>query len=226
MSRIIFFGCSLTYGHGLPDCHIFPNNPKNKPSMLGWPVLVSNAMNKKCVNNSSPGASNKKIWNSIINFKFNSDDIVFIHWSFIERYAIIKKNTIIDIGTWSNHHDYYSKYYDNHDAELMSKLFINHANWFLEKKNLKVYNLVPKSKHLKILNLNEKIDYIPVYIAELSKRYPAALDDKHPGLECQSVYARQILDYLEVPNTITMYKPYNIFRRIQTFFSILFNLKN
>lgn len=106
----------------------------------------------------------------------------------------------------------------------MSKLFISHANWFLQKKNLNVYNLVPKSKHLKILNLTEKIDHIPVYIAELSKRYPTAMDGKHPGLECQSVYAKQILDYLKIPNTINIYKPYNIFRRIKIFFSILFGL--
>lgn len=45
MSRLIAFGCSHTYGHGLPDCFIPPHRPGTDPSKLSWPYPLGELLN-------------------------------------------------------------------------------------------------------------------------------------------------------------------------------------
>lgn len=214
MERLIAFGCSLTFGHGLPDCFTPPDHPGSKHSNLAWPSILAKYMNRKCINMSTPGSSNKRIWHNVINFDYQETDIVFILWSFTDRTAILHKTHISDIGHWVEG-TYYNDYYDQHDAEIMSSLFVNHANLFLKSKNIKVYNLVFSKNDLSILNFhNYKVDYIPVYISKLKEKYPKALDNRHPGLECQEVFSKKILDYLSIENNLPEHKKINLFRRI------------
>lgn len=220
MDRLITFGCSLTYGHGLPDCFIPPKNPGPEPSKMGWASTIAKYMNRECVNQSSPGASNKKIWNTIINFDFKETDIVFILWSHEERYSIIKKDTIVDIGIWTGHDSFYKDYYDENDAMLMSKLFVNHANMFVESKNIRVFNMVISPKRKDILTLGDMtMPHIPVYVGKFCKWYPYALDRSHPGIECNEVFSKKILDYLNLKNDLpnhTAHSPINRFLRYFT----------
>ena len=213
-NRLIAFGCSLTYGHGLPDCHEPPKQPGNTHSNMGWPSIISKYMDRECINMSSPGSSNKKIWNTITNFNFKSDDIVFIQWSYIERTAILKKDQIIDLGPWSEN-SYYETY-DTHDSTLMSKLFVSHSNMFLELKNIKVYNIVPGKNELTLLRFKDTlIDHIPVYLTRMRELYPLALDKRHPGVECQIMYSKEILKFLDISNDLHEYKPFNTFGKIK-----------
>ena len=89
MARLVAFGASYTYGDGLPDT--FPND--NKPSSLAWPGILADNLNLECVNMSSQGAGNKKIWHDILNFKFKPNDIVFILWAFPNRYTIFNSKS-------------------------------------------------------------------------------------------------------------------------------------
>ena len=73
--RVIAFGCSFTFGHGLPDCFNPPKNPGKAPSKYAWPSLVANELNVKCINKSLPGSSNKRIWHNIGKFKFKKTKI-------------------------------------------------------------------------------------------------------------------------------------------------------
>ncbi len=215
MERLIVFGCSLSYGHGLPDCFISPNLPGDKHSNLGWPSIVAKHLNRVCVNKSSPGSSNKRIWNEVINFEYQPNDLVIIQWSFIDRTAIIKANNIEDIGPWTNH-TFYKDMYDENDSLLMSKLFVNHSNMFLLSKNIKLYNIVPGKEELALLSFNDTTtDHIPVYISKLRILYPLALDNRHPGIECQEVYSKKILDYLNIPNNMPYHEPYSLYSRLK-----------
>lgn len=195
--RLISFGCSLTYGHGLKDCVIIDNKITCPPSQFAWPKLVADQFNINCVNMSYPGSSNKKIWKAILDFDFQDNDIVFIHWSFPDRTTIFKKTETIDIGPWDSNYDYYQKIYDDNDALLNSKLLVDHANLFLKTKNVKVYNLIPDEDIKSILKLANHVNtHIPVYIKSLSENYPKALDNLHPGEECHKAVAEEIYKYL------------------------------
>lgn len=198
MNRLITFGCSLTFGHGLVDCFVPPKHPGSLPSAMGWPNIVAQHTNKICINMSSPGASNKRIWYSIINFKYQLPDIVIVLWSYPERTSIFKEACIEDIGTWNNP-EYYNYMYDKIDSLIMSRLFINHANMFLQSKNIKVYNMVIAKEHTKMLTLGTTtISHMPTFIADLRELYPCAMDHCHPGIECHQSYSKAILKHLNV----------------------------
>ena len=62
MSRLITFGCSLTQGQALEENVSY--------SKLAWPYRLAEKMQLDCVNAGQNGASAKKIWFNILNFKF------------------------------------------------------------------------------------------------------------------------------------------------------------
>tara|TARA_B100001248_G_scaffold155090_1_gene116722 strand:+ start:45199 stop:45906 length:708 start_codon:yes stop_codon:yes gene_type:complete len=99
MDRLVAFGCSNTYGEGLPDCWIDENgNPSltkvgqhgPKPSKFAWPRLIADNLKRKCVNFAVPGASNKHILDIILHTKFVKGDIVVIMWSYFDRYCVFQ----------------------------------------------------------------------------------------------------------------------------------------
>ena len=61
-NKLITFGCSNTFGVGLPDC--WPNT--EFPSKLGWAQQLANGVSLPLTNLSRPGASNLGILNDII----------------------------------------------------------------------------------------------------------------------------------------------------------------
>ena len=201
MSRLIAFGCSLTFGHGLPDCHIPPRDPGYTPSKYSWPAVLSSLLDRECINLANPGSSNKRIWKTIIDFDYTPSDIVFILWSYPERSAILNKNDIQDIGPWmedtvSKH--YYESGYSKHDALVQSQLFISHANGFFKEKNITVYNLIVKKSFNHVFTLGgNTITHVPLYMCDdFRYYYPKALDIHHPGDECHRVFAESILTYI------------------------------
>lgn len=202
MKRLVAFGCSLTYGHGLADCHIDPHNPGPVASKLVWPEIVAKHLNRKCINMSTPGSSNKRIWHNIVNFKFKKDDIVIILWSYQERFSILKdKNLIEDIGNWvetDTAHLYYQHLYNEYDALMQTKLYVSHANFILRDASIPVYNLTIKKETNNIFKLpGQRIPHIPLYICDnYRNNYPKALDGRHPGVECNQAFAKDVLHYI------------------------------
>ena len=85
LSRLIAFGCSLTYGFGLPDCYVSDMQHGPNPSVHAWPALTATALKLDIVNKAISGASNLKILNEILNFDFNIEDTVIILWSFYQH---------------------------------------------------------------------------------------------------------------------------------------------
>lgn len=215
MNRLIALGCSVTYGHGLPDCFIPPSYPDIEPSKLSWPSIIARYMNRKCINLAACGSSNKKIWHTLLNFEFEQSDIVFILWTYLERSTVIKKDRLIDIGPWTDNQLYYKELYDEHDSEIMTKLFVSHANMILNAKGVTVYNLTLKNSNTNIFTLGDRvIEHIPIYINDMRELYPYALDNRHPGIECNEIYSKRILDFLKIENDLPNHIPLTRYKRL------------
>ena len=220
MSRLIVFGCSHTYGHGLPDCYRKPT-PSNsdsagpEPSKLGWPNHLAKLMNiNTVINQGKPGASNKEIWHRIINFALQRDDIVFILWSYTSRYCILyhpealtTKIEQISLGQLrpERRNDlsslYYKHFYSEYDADVDFSLRTDHTVRYLtsEKRrlglHLEFYNMVvePHEYHLAARNVKwNSAKFLDVDFTSLQKLHPRALDGSHAGEAANQQYAEQL----------------------------------
>lgn len=136
MSRLVLFGCSLTYGHGLPDC---PTTGDGPPSKMVWGELLGERMSLPVVNCSLPGASNQLILNRILNFEFEDEDRVIVFWSFFTRGLLYLKDEMCNIGPWQQT-DITKRYYELHDDNdlyMTSLHAIHYADCYL-KDNKKI----------------------------------------------------------------------------------------
>tara|TARA_B100001287_G_scaffold48173_1_gene37177 strand:- start:731 stop:1495 length:765 start_codon:yes stop_codon:yes gene_type:complete len=91
--RLAVFGCSFTYGHGLPDC-IGPDftGPGEQPSKMGWPNHLKTRLQFTGLDNMAvPGASNKMIADEIVNYEIKEPTVAVILWSNFERKTIFKE---------------------------------------------------------------------------------------------------------------------------------------
>ena len=159
-NRLVAFGCSHTYGHGLSDCYKHSNqfledyrHPGDSVSQHAWPSQLAKIMKIASVdNNGCPGASNKEIWKRIIDFKFKKDDIVFINWTHIERFCFFK-DTADDTGSCWNETNaihlgsdsklakwYFKNAYSDTDGLIDLFLRIDHARRYLDDIKVKHFH--------------------------------------------------------------------------------------
>jgi hypothetical protein len=214
MSRLVVFGCSLAYGVGLPDC--WPDT--SKPSKMSWTQLVADSMGRKLINKSVPGASNKLIWHTISNFKFDTDDVVIISWTYPNRYALLKTPWTVH----NLHHNYidsdpvslayYTELHSFYDSLVMSRLFVDHAHRLISEKHIPVYHLVVDTQFSFIM---DKIKKVPLYMAVYEDTYSLALDNDHLGVEGQVAFASDLMDYLGVKHTLTKTPPGGILYQLK-----------
>jgi len=206
VARLVAFGSSYTYGDGLTDT--FPKN--EKPSELAWPSILAAQLNLQCVNVSSQGAGNRKIWHDILNFKFESDDVVFILWAFPNRHTIFNSKedfkNLLPCGVVSSKEEvaFYRYIYTEYDSALSTKLYINHANQLILSKNIKLYHLLLNEDSIDLFELGgQQIEFVPLMFEESYKEvYPLSLDNLHPGEECHREFVRDILHWLNIVPTI------------------------
>ena len=163
--RLVAFGCSNTFGQSLPDVWDYEKNEgifNQGPSKYAWPQLLADKLNVECINNGIPGASNKEIWYNIVNAEFENDDIIIILWSHLNRYCLIQKNKIMQLGTWmvmdqlrrwcfsqkqrEQTKTFFKYFYNEYDMLLDFYLRTNHIQSFLQDK-------VELVKHLTIFKL-------------------------------------------------------------------------
>ena len=174
MSRLLCFGDSFTFGHGLSDA-AWQNETDavDEPSKLAYPSLLGRIMDLEVFNAGSPGASNKEIWDTILRTKFTRDDRVCIMWSHTHRTCKINEwplpvaddsfvweprtsgnyniNTIKALGNWMTEDktamSYYEHVYEEVDAELTTLLYANHIESYLRPRitNL-LHAVIPNSQ--------------------------------------------------------------------------------
>ena len=207
MSRLITFGCSMTYGHGLSDCFEKDNKPGNAPSKFAWPEHLGRYLEKDVVNKSKPGASNLEILYHILNFEFEQDDTVVILWSFPSRDLIFNEPTpeyafeYTPVGAWQDSvlSRAWLETHTDHDLLIRSWLNIHHAEQYLE--NIKIVNTSfvlkhdiygPQPAYLKFKNLNTGV----VAGGGTGRRNDLALDGVHPGPVAHQIMADRIFALL------------------------------
>ena len=200
MSRLIAFGCSYTYGHGLEDCVDEFMMPGPTASKLAWPQLLADKLNLECINEGVPGASNKQIWYKIINYNFQPNDLVFILWSTNERHCIFHNDyTVEQIGAWVESKPskmYYKHLFTRVDQTIDSNLRIEHCTYHLINKGIKHYNMLFKKE---IINNPINATILHTDFRTIKHNMPRAVDKLHPGKEAHEKFAQEI--YGEINET-------------------------
>jgi hypothetical protein len=196
MTRLVAFGCSYTRGTALDDvwnfeknCSIFP-----QPSKYAWPQLIADELNVECINLGKGGYSNKAIWHTIINFDLKPSDIVFVHWSFLDRYHYYEnKETghIIDHTHKDKRDKMFFKYLHS-DYEMINDLFLrmNHVNSL--HRNLNHILMAPVDKPQW-----NNTSCTKIYLDHIKQKYPRANDNSHPGMLAHKEFSIQLLQTLK-----------------------------
>lgn len=167
---LITFGCSFTYGHGLPDCKGGPDGHAGPtPSEMAWPAMLGKLKNMKVDNKSSPGSSNNQIAKTIVDYinnvpsLFMDDIVVVILWANNDRKTIytrggetklhmsaglitdIPKNSyswIKDKKKWQKTiKTYYEEFHDEYNVYLNQVIRMNYIHAFLNDKGIKNFHL-------------------------------------------------------------------------------------
>ena len=190
--RLIAFGCSLTFGHWLPD-----NADGNifHPSKFAWPSILGEKLGIPVINKGIPGSSNKIILKDILDFDFNKDDQVFILWSHLERYTIFYKDTIMGIAPYKNtkpSNVYYKYLHNEYDHIIDFYTRSNHAHLLLESLKIKNYHLTTRPVPLEPPRWN-KVNYLKTNLeTDIRRNYKDkdfALDNQHPGVKSNAYFA-------------------------------------
>jgi hypothetical protein len=163
-NKIFAFGCSQTFGHGLADCYREENefyHAGEEPSKFAFPQLIGDALGKEVINLSRPGASNKLILQQIKTHQseINKDDIVIIHWTYIERHAVFvndEKDYYQRFDRYSHNHLnlksnntdkvsklYYKHIYRDSDACIVTRWYMNYAHLTLKAQGVKSIHCPP-----------------------------------------------------------------------------------
>ena len=182
MARLITFGCSGTYGVGLPN-----------PEKQVWGSLLSSYLNREFVNQGIPGASNKEIVNAIINFEFQPDDMVFILWTMIDRYGVLNsKDDFTQFLPMSPHPlsiQYYKDFHTYYDHLFLFKVFVEYAINFLKKKNIQSNSLFNHHPGIKVDAQHTLLD---TTFGNFWAKFPRAKDGLHMGVEGNEEFAKHI----------------------------------
>lgn len=195
--NIVFFGDSITFGYGLPDCLVDPpewniNWENIKPSKFGWASIISKKFNVNHINMSYPGSSNMQIHWAVRNYKkFNLNDLIIVQWSYSDRDYILNDN-FLQIGPWTNS-DQSNSYYLTHDDIDMCRrsiLTIEHTALWLSHHNLKwlffCNNRLLIPSHIDSIIVEYFNDY----------RIDAGIDGIHPGIESHKKWASVVESYI------------------------------
>lgn len=206
--RIIAFGCSNTYGHGLSDC-FEPNSREAGPraSRLAWPQLVANQIGYECVNLGICGASNKLITYRAQNYQFGSRDVAVFLWSYLHRHCILnplnQEEEYTQLG--SLHPSVHSKldrmwlkhFYHEEDAVWDFNVRQDWTWRFLRDKGIPSYHMSVEPHFAKQLDFNQAAQLDVDYHAIINK-HGKALDKVHPDHLAQQELADLIVKQLSV----------------------------
>jgi hypothetical protein len=149
--RIVVFGCSHTYGHGLEDCIIENNLPGPVPSKFAWPELLSQEFNLEVVNMAKPAASNLEILSRILSFEFLETDLVIVQWTYTVRDLLFlpsEDQQILPrwIGKMSGKRKVYYTIHSEYDTTVKSLFHIHHADIFFRDSNINYIHYVVETE--------------------------------------------------------------------------------
>jgi hypothetical protein len=205
MSRLVTFGCSFTYGQGLPNCEIGNNEASfsSTPSKHAWPTKLGEMLGVNVVNMGIPGASNLEILYHLLNFDFKTNDTVVLMWSLPDRDLYFNSfngaKPFKQLGSWMTPKNKYerdwAKNVNYKDNCIKSWLYIQHADLYLSSLTLQYIHYPSFPEVLK--------EFQPKFIKEITNFYNTGfivcdqcIGDNHPGLESHVKTAEEIYKIL------------------------------
>lgn len=203
IKRIVAFGCSITYGHGLPDCCINVTEAGPEPSKLAWPALVAKDLNVPVDNKGILGASNLEILYTLLQYPFAPGDIAVIMWSFASRDLLFgrklpfRKQQLIPVGAWQTTSiaRHWMMAHCNDDIAVRSWLYLHHASLFLKDKGVTFFNFFTEIRELsKVKPKFLELQYHDVLSKSL--KLDIAPDKLHPWVESHRETAERILEVI------------------------------
>ena len=217
--KLVTFGCSFTYGHGLADCMAEDGSNGPTASEQAWPSVLGKLTGMKVDNASEPGSSNLMITKAIVDYsKYTKDTVVVVMWSNNDRETIYKTGNeklhmlpgFLDDtmpGTFWFDKDknnfkktittYYENYHEDWNATLNQTIRMNFVHAFLKSKGI-------QSFHLQIAHHHTDPNYFKKFnVRDLNLKYfnwgndfciDDALDvpNPHPGPNSHALLATNI----------------------------------
>ena len=197
MSNLVAFGCSITYGHGLPDCFVPPDGHGPIPSEFAWPSLLGKQLEKNVINEAVPGSSNLEILLKILHYKFQPDDVCMVYWSFYNRIDIKR----LELDPTKPHRAQIREFEKSiltkpdyiKNMAMRNFLMIHHAALFLEEQGISYFFLDRNSMSVgaKSPDFLKTKNYDNTQ-SDFSFRIDLALDNMHPGIKSQEKIANYI----------------------------------
>ena len=206
MSRLLAFGCSNTYGHGLRDICL-PNktipDEKKGPSKSAWPQVLAELLGIECQNISWPGASCKWISYQSLNYDIKLDDIVIFMWTYTNRSCIISEDdTVTQLVRGKPAWDKWQRWRATTDDESVYDLkndnmaWISTANHVVKYKTPNCFNFTCNNQTYKDLQEKYNVNFLHDF-GEVIESNPKALDGEHPSEETHQLIAKQIYNTIE-----------------------------
>ena len=206
--RLIAFGCSNTYGDGLSDVNRESSvHIRTNPSKFAWPQLLTNKfkIDIECLNKGYGGASNDEIFDFIINFNFQKDDIVIILWSYISRISILNADGgYINIRTWdaprthNKSKTYYKYFYQETEGIRKLCIYANYIQYYLQDKvKILKQSYLQQYDNVNFPNWNN-VNFFDNFLDATSN--DKGLDGVHPGPKSHEIFADNL--YLDLKNEI------------------------
>lgn len=193
--RAMFFGDSLTYGHGLPDCILPGSNGTmtafgSEPSKLGWAAMVAEELRLPCINRARPGASNLEILWTLRQSDITDDDLVIVEWSYPVRDCLLD-HSITRIGPWIDD-DINRRYYEVHQMQDLinrNNLVVEHTALFLDKIGSKWLFFANSYEDYNEYSRRMIIDCFDYHICDTAE------DNSHPGMISNQNWAKIVINH-------------------------------
>ena len=165
--KLVTFGCSFTYGHGLSDCIAEDGSNGPTASEQAWPSMLGKLTGMKVDNASEPGSSNLMITKAIVDYsKYTKDTVVVVMWSNNDRETIYNDHARQKLHMlpgflddhmprtfWFNKDKnnfkkkvitYYEDYHEDWNATLNQMIRMNFVYAFLKNKGIKSFHVQSK----------------------------------------------------------------------------------
>jgi hypothetical protein len=134
IGRLVAFGCSLTYGDGLPDCYVSdPTDPLGYhagpvPSRHAWPRLAADMLGMDCLNLAGSGNSNTRILLGVLTHAWQPGDAAAVLWTYPDRDYLLLEGGPRNVGPWNaTSWDTATSYYTAHDGcDMQTRAWISH----------------------------------------------------------------------------------------------------
>lgn len=217
--KLVTFGCSHTYGHGLSDCIAEDGSNGPTASQQAWPIILGGLTDMKVDNASRPGAGNLMITKAIVDYsKYDKNTVVVIMWSHNNRETIYKDGGeeklhmlpgFLSAGMpkdfWWDKEDtfkkdvttYYETFHEDWNATLNQMIRMNFVHAFLKSKGIQSFHVYCEHYH-------EDFNYFKKFnVRDLNLKYfnwgndfciDDALDvpNPHPGPNSHALLATNI----------------------------------